>query len=67
MAICERCKGTGWYMYDNNHSTVCSDCCPHNQGWWILTKDYQGYKEGKDNACCSCGCGTMRRDVEGKK
>lgn len=26
---CPKCKGTGTYMYDHNHGTVCDLCCTH--------------------------------------
>lgn len=61
---CEKCKDTGWYKYDHNHSTKCEACCSHDQGWWELTEPYHGYKVGADNRCCMNGCGTMARDLE---
>ena len=63
MTICQKCKGTGWFQYDYNHSRVCDACCRHNQGWWELTDGYHGYELGKDNNCCKAGCETMRRDL----
>ena len=63
---CPKCKGTGWYMYDHNHSTVCDMCCTHAEGWWELTKHHTGYIKGADNRCCSAGCGKMYRDLEVK-
>lgn len=64
---CKKCNDTGWYPYDHNHSKVCNVCCKHDQGWWELTEHYAKYEEGKDNACCKAGCGTMRRDIRDKK
>lgn len=51
---CPRCKGTGQFMYDHNHATICPDCCKHDLGWWKLEKFY-----GTDNGkwCCLAGCG----------
>jgi len=60
---CGKCKDTGWYQYDHNHSQVCDECCEHKEGWWDLTPIYHSYIEGEDNACCKAGCGTMRRDI----
>jgi hypothetical protein len=62
--VCPKCKNTRTYMYDENHATVCDLCCKHDKGWWIVTKDTSGFIEGTDNACCSAGCGTMRRDLK---
>lgn len=53
---CKRCAGMGCYKYDHNHSTVCGLCCTHSQGFWPLTKHYQGYSDG-DRWCCKAGCG----------
>jgi len=66
MKCCPKCGGTGWYSYDHNHTAVCNKCCKHDKGWWELTSGYAGYMDGEDNACCSAGCGTMRRDLEVK-
>jgi len=60
---CPKCKGTGWYMYSHDHSTICNACCKHEEGWWDLTEHYSGYKKDADNACCKKGCGTLRRDL----
>lgn len=60
---CSKCGGTGWYKYGHNHATICNECCLHSQGWWELTEEYAGYREGEDNACCRDGCGTMRREL----
>jgi hypothetical protein len=66
MSPCPKCKGTKWYSYDENHSTICNLCCQHEQGWWDLTRFHHGYREGEDNGCCLTGCGTMRRDLPKK-
>lgn len=60
---CKKCRGTGWYAYDKNHSKKCDYCCAHDQGWWELTEHHEGYEEGKDNTCCKAGCGTLFRDL----
>jgi len=62
---CKKCNGEGWYKYDHNHSTICNQCCTHDQGWWDLSKEHHGssYIDGGDNGCCRNGCGTMRRDI----
>lgn len=51
---CPKCNGTGSFMYDRSHNTICNLCCKHNMGWWLLEKHY-----GKDNGkmCCKAGCG----------
>lgn len=52
---CPKCFGTGKYMYDHNHGTICNLCCKHNMGWWELSECH-----GKENAgklCCGAGCG----------
>jgi hypothetical protein len=59
---CDKCKGTGFLKYHEDQ-IPCKYCCKHDQGWWELTKDYWGYKKGKDNRCCLAGCGSMYRDV----
>jgi hypothetical protein len=59
---CDKCKGTGFLKYFEDQ-IPCKYCCKHDQGWWELTKDYWGYKKGKDNKCCLAGCGSMYRDV----
>jgi hypothetical protein len=52
---CPKCLGTGSYMYDEHHSTICDLCCDHDRGWWLLKEHY-----GKDNGkyACKNGCGT---------
>lgn len=64
MSKCKTCNDTGWHEYNNGHSVVCNKCCPHDKGWWELSKNYMGYIEGADNRCCLNGCGTMYRDLE---
>jgi ribosomal protein S27AE len=54
---CPKCLGTGSFMYDHNHRTVCDRCCTHNMGWWKLEKHY-GANNGK--MCCSAGCGRTK-------
>lgn len=65
---CAKCKGTGSYMYDRNHGTVCDLCCKHDLGWWQL-RDYYGANNGK--FCCSAGCGkvieSLPHDTIGKE
>jgi len=53
--ICPKCAGKGFYAYDDNHSKPCEVCCPHDQGWWRLGKDYRD--AGK--WCCRRGCGLI--------
>jgi hypothetical protein len=60
---CSRCNDTGWYMYDNHHSTVCPDCCKCDQGWWLLTV-HHGADPGKLTWCCKAGCGRKLSDEE---
>lgn len=52
---CPRCHGTGSYMYDHNHGTVCNLCCQHNMGWWQLSEAHGATRAGK--WCCTAGCG----------
>lgn len=56
---CPRCGGTGTYMYDHNHGTVCDLCCRHDRGWWQLLKHY-GERNGM--WCCRAGCGHVVAD-----
>lgn len=58
---CPMCKGTGTYMYDHNHGTVCKKCCQHGLGWWLLEK-YYGENNGK--LCCRAGCGATKENIE---
>lgn len=51
---CLKCKDTGWYAYDHNHSKICESCCKHDQGFWQL-KEHYGDKN--DKWCCKAGCG----------
>lgn len=55
---CPKCGGTGWYQYDDIHSTICDLCCRHEGGLWWLTEDYF-YKREPDSKrwCCRSGCG----------
>lgn len=57
---CKRCGGTGWRAYDKYHAKVCEFCCPHDQGWWELTHQFDGYREGMVTLCCRRGCGETR-------
>lgn len=50
---CNKCKGTGKWMYDANHSTICGNCCKHDLGFWFLT---EGYAHA-GNWGCLAGCG----------
>lgn len=54
---CLSCDNTGWRQYDDNHASICADCCPHDQGWWQL-RDYYGPRNG--SWACRRGCGTLR-------
>ena len=51
---CVRCHGTGSYMYDHNHGTICNLCCQHNMGWWELG---EGHGNDAGKLCCKAGCG----------
>lgn len=51
---CPKCEGTGFYMYDENHGTVCDACCLCDQGWWFLEEHYG---ENNNKWCCLAGCG----------
>lgn len=53
---CPKCFGKGFYAYDENHSQPCELCCPHDQGFWKLPKDYKD--AGK--MCCRLGCGYVK-------
>ena len=54
---CPKCHGSGTFMYDKEHSTICNECCKHTLGWWELVEHY-----GKNNGkmCCLAGCGFVR-------
>ena len=54
---CLRCNGTGRYMYDHNHGTICGLCCKHGEGFWQLSEHY-GRNKGK--LCCRIGCGKIK-------
>lgn len=58
---CQKCHGTRWYAYDENHSKICEFCCPHDQGVWKLEK-YYGDHNGM--YCCVAGCGTIWKTPE---
>jgi len=53
---CPKCGGSGLVHYDENHSTKCWVCCPHDKGWWLLNENYKD--AGK--LCCRAGCGTTK-------
>lgn len=53
---CPQCRGTGSYMYDHNHSTICKQCCKHNMGWFKLVEHYG---ENNNKWCCRAGCGRV--------
>lgn len=57
---CEKCGGTGRYMYDDNHVKPCEACCTHPDGWWKMEKHY-----GTDNGkyACKKGCGAVSESV----
>ena len=65
MDKCNKCSGTGWYAYDENHSQVCDACCKHDKGWWALTPSYMGYFRGA--MCCKAGCGKVITQREYKR
>lgn len=50
---CQKCCGTGNFMYDHNHAKICDLCCKHDRGFWFLTEGY-AYA---GNWCCIAGCG----------
>ena len=62
MSLCPICHNLGHYNYDGNHSKPCARCCPHDQGWWLLTEGHAGYLPGADNGCCRV-CGQLRREL----
>ena len=55
--VCEKCKGTGRYAYDEQHIKPCEACCVHSDGWWKLDKRH-GEDAGK--YACKIGCGTLQ-------
>lgn len=60
-ADCPKCHGSGAYLYDHNHGTICDLCCQHDRGWWRLSESQQRANSG--NAwCCGAGCGFTRAD-----
>lgn len=54
VAACQKCGGSGFYSYDHNHAKLCEDCCPCDEGWWLLRTHY-GESNGK--YACKRGCG----------
>lgn len=54
---CPKCGGTRLYRYDENHATICDQCCPHERGWWQLPDE--GYGDLSGLWCCKIGCGTV--------
>ena len=57
---CKKCNGTGVYIYSTIGtplSTICGACCPHDEGFWLLTEHFTGYREGRETWCCKRGCG----------
>lgn len=54
---CPKCHGTGKFLYDHNHGTICDLCCTHNMGWWQLGEGHGKENEGK--WCCGAGCGKI--------
>lgn len=61
MTGCTKCGGSGVYSYDENHSKPCEECCQHDEGRWLLTKEYA--HEGK--WCCKRGCGHITDNEDG--
>lgn len=58
---CEKCKGKGYYYYDEIHGKICELCCPHDAGWDRLSR-YFGQKNEME--ICKRGCGTERSTPE---
>lgn len=56
--VCKKCNGTGRYMYDENHITICEECCTHPDGWHKMEENYD-----KDTGkyMCKKGCGSIRK------
>ena len=53
---CSKCQGTGIYNatpVGTAHWTPCDLCCAHDEGYWLLPKDY--VNAGKWS--CLAGCG----------
>lgn len=59
MAECAKCKGTGFHAYDDNHISPCDRCCPHDQGYWLLSEHYGDHNE---LWCCRAGCGHLKEN-----
>lgn len=56
---CKKCKGAGYYHYDENHGTICDACCPHDEGFWLLPEGYAN----AGNLCCRRGCGFTKEKL----
>ncbi len=56
---CSKCRGTGSYQYDHNHSTVCNACCIHKWGEFLLTRHHMGHAKGRIRYACDGGCGAV--------
>ncbi len=57
---CQKCGGSGYYHYDENHATFCDACCKHEQGWWQMPEE--GYGDRAGHWCCRRGCGTVFKE-----
>jgi hypothetical protein len=55
---CPKCKGKGYYYYDENHAQICELCCTHPEGFIELDKEY--YPEMIGQEVCKFGCGFKR-------
>ena len=53
---CKKCEGKGHYNYDHNHGKICEVCCPHDEGFWLLTEHHQN----AGMMCCLRGCGFVK-------
>jgi len=42
----------------------CPECCPHDDGVWLLTDVFQGYREGFNTWVCNKGCGQIMREEQ---
>lgn len=56
---CSKCKDTGFYNstpIGTAHWSPCPLCCKHDNGYWLLTEHYQGFRLGKETWSCNlCG------------
>jgi hypothetical protein len=60
---CPKCKGLGYYYYDENHGQICELCCTHPEGFVSLDPEFYG-DEAKIYDYCKFGCGFKRpKDV----